>query len=56
MISYEKAEAYSEEVLRRWLLWAIKGRPEEERILKESLNSKEDILIALVWIGAIRHF
>lgn len=52
-ISYKEAEALSEEVLRRWLLWALKGDPAEERIRRENMGSKKDVLCALVWIGAV---
>lgn len=55
-ISYEDADSMSEETLRRWLLWHIKGKPEEERIKRENLGSKYDILLALVWTGAITSF
>lgn len=52
-ISYREAESFSEDILRRWLLWAIKGDPGESR-LKEYTGNKKDILMALVWVGAIQ--
>lgn len=52
-ITYQEAEALEEEVLRRWLRWALRGDPAEARILRESSSTKEEILRALVWMGAV---
>lgn len=53
MISYREAQQLDESVLRRWLLWAIKGDPAEERIKAACLGSKTEILVGLTWIGVI---
>ena len=53
-IAYWMAEQASEANLRRWLAWAIKGDPSEERVMKGRLSTKEDVLCALTWIGAIQ--
>ena len=60
-ISYQDAEFFSEEVLRRWLLWALgKESPEYQEMVLRTVNpspetesNKQDILCALVWVGAI---
>lgn len=54
-ISYQDAEKIDEEILKRWLIWAVKGDPSEERILETSLKNKGQILAALVWVGAITY-
>lgn len=55
-ITYRQAEALDEAVLRRWLTWVIKGTPEEDRLTRENMGSKKDILNALVWMGAISSY
>lgn len=52
-ITYNQAQDAPEEFLRRWLAWALKGDPAEERITRENMGDKQAILAALVWMGAI---
>lgn len=53
MISYEAAAKADKDTLFRWLRFAVKRDPGEKRILEQCGGSKEGILAALVWLGAI---